>query len=226
MDVKLAANLEEEELLKKLPVPEHLNREVLYQLGHQLPPGEFRTFYYLLTLTGARIGEALAVQYSDFRPSISKRTGKEVWTINLKTEKRRRQHRRTIPITIIPDAPEAKLFGELEPFLNDEILFNAHGEERVFTFHPTRFNNILTKYIKLEDVRKLLGRPLEETWQGRERRAEKLRFYPHFLRRCRAKELWPYYRDVLKMERVFGWTSDKMCGVYVGLDWSDLEVLL
>ena len=188
------------------PEPEVLPREILYDLGKLIEPQDYRALYYFLTLCGPRVTEALKVEHSDFRWDYFPKVDKNVLLVTLQTEKRADHLNRVIPTMVFTDETETNLFKEVFSW------WESCSEGRVFQLDRSIAWRKFKKYITLEDVTSRLGRPLKEVLNAQEKEAPLLRFYPHYLRHCRATHLskGPYCQRDDLIQAYFGWYGREM----------------
>lgn len=206
--------------MRKKPQPEVMDVATLLQLGRLIPDDdrEYRYLFYFLYLSGALIGEALAVQKHDIMRQLSRRTGREKLVVSLITEKCEGHPRRSVPLYVVESPPEMEIYGEVERFIQAAPSGALWSRNRRTVWK--KFN----KYITFEKVNGVLGRPLRETIDGQtEREAVGFSCRPHYLRHARATHLAIIYTSI-QMRKFFGWKSATMSDNYANLRWEDLEL--
>jgi len=201
---ELEAILPQEFKQKKKPIPYPLGMRETLAKADELSREEFKIFYYLSYLTGARATEALRTKGKDF--SVNEHDNAMI--VQLQTEKNRREPLRNIPIPLYGTEETAanKVLDYVQSIGENEHLFNFN---RITAWRALGSIQINTRAIFLAPEKKVddYSFPL----------------FPHFLRHSRLTHLVvDYGYDASRLKAFAGWSSLYPATYYVHLSWKNL----
>lgn len=178
--------------------------EHLCRLGDTLIDARWKSLFYALYLTGARVSEILDTERKDWY--VDNHNGHQVMFVRLITLKRKQKYIRTVPINLeITRTPEETKMAEY--VLN--YLRPKHPDEKPWPIcRKTAWKYLSVIPFKTRTVIK-----------GQYIRDHEFKMWPHYLRHCRLTHLAQYYSfDESYLVRFTGWTNSKPAQTYVNLN--------
>lgn len=204
------------------PIADTISIKEVYDKGNELKNPEYKCLYYILYLTGARVGEIidyLRVRDIDYKTLTETDDNdntiiRSVAVFDVVTEKRKDRPKRKLPVmykdTRVADAYyyENLMIEYIKAFNNSKMV-----EEKVFRVKRTSATNYYKRHIQF---------PIGAVYKGK-RIDVNYRMHPHYLRHCRITHMREMYGfDILDLKQFAGWTSTKMTDTYLHAGWRNL----
>jgi integrase len=194
------------------PIADTIKIEELYEIGNSIQIPYLRSAFFIMYLTGARIGELIKISKRDIEL-----TEDNTLVIKLITEKNKSHPIRSIPI-ICYDNPKHSQFNDIERKMCLDILtYIESNKPDELLFDMSRFD-AYHKFVRNFEttVRYKLGNNVMDSMIKR--------INPHYLRHCRLTHLRQEYGyDAISLMQFAGWSNTNPAATYLHIGYKDLS---